>query len=98
MRSDLNLPFDHAHPKSLLPALDASHIVMCIDHGFTRVVENLVMKVVRTCLDLESRYGKERRNSALSHLASNINARDVRGGNFQLPIDQKGQEIAACNA
>lgn len=28
---------------------------MCIDHGFTRVVENLVMKVVRTCLDLESR-------------------------------------------
>lgn len=55
MRSDLNLPFDRAHPKSLLPALDASHIVMCIDHGFTRVVENLVMKVVRTCLDLESR-------------------------------------------
>ena len=55
MRSDLNLPFDCAHPKSLLPALDASHILMCIDHGFTRVVENLVMKVVRTCLDLESR-------------------------------------------
>lgn len=43
------------------------------------------------CFDFFFRYGKERRNSALSHLASNINARDVRGGNFQLPIDQKGQ-------
>ena len=55
MRSDLNLLFDRAHLKSLLPGLDASHILMCIDHGFTRVVENLVMKVIRTCLDLESR-------------------------------------------
>ena len=36
------------------------------------------------------RHGKEGRNSALSHLASDINARDVRGGNFQLPIDHKG--------
>ena len=37
------------------------------------------------------RYGKEKKNAALAHLASNINARDVRGGNFQLPLDQKGQ-------
>ena len=43
------------------------------------------------CVLIFFRYGKERRNSALSHLASNINARDVRGGHFQLPIDQKGQ-------
>jgi len=91
MRTDLNLQFDRTYPKSLLPALTGNHILMCIDHGFTRVAENLVMKVVRTCLDLESRYGKERKNAALAHLASNINARDVRGGNFQLPLDQKGQ-------
>ena len=36
------------------------------------------------------RYGKERRNAALAHLTANINARDVRGGNFELPIDPKG--------
>lgn len=55
MRTDLNLSFDRAFPKCLLPALTGNHILMCIDHGFTRVVENLVMKVVRTCVDLESR-------------------------------------------
>lgn len=37
------------------------------------------------------RYGKERKNAALAHLAENINARDVRGGHFELPIDPKGQ-------
>ena len=55
LRTDLNLSFDCPLPKSLLPALTGDHILMCIDHGFTRVAENLIMKVVRTCLDLESR-------------------------------------------
>ena len=55
MRTDLNLQFDRTYPKSLLPVLTANHVLMCIDHGFTRVAENLVMKVVMTCLDLESR-------------------------------------------
>jgi len=55
LRTDLNLSFDHPLPKSLLPALTGDHILMCIDHGFTRVAENLIMKVVRTCLDLGSR-------------------------------------------
>ncbi|KAJ7374959.1 hypothetical protein OS493_001684, partial [Desmophyllum pertusum] len=77
LRTDLNLSFDRPLPRSLLPALTGNHILMCIDHGFTRVAENLIMKVVRTCLDLESRYGKERKNAALAHLAENINARDV---------------------
>ena len=36
------------------------------------------------------RYGRERRNAALAHLAANINSRDVRGGHFELPIDPKG--------
>ena len=36
------------------------------------------------------RYGGERRNAALAHLTANINARDVRGGHFELPIDPKG--------
>ena len=55
LRTDLNLPFDRPLPKSLLPALTGDNILMCIDHGFTRVAENLITKVVRTCLDLESR-------------------------------------------
>lgn len=55
LRTDLDLSFDRPLPKSLLPALTGDHILMCIDHGFTRVAENLIMKVVRTCLDLESR-------------------------------------------
>lgn len=37
------------------------------------------------------RYGKERKNAALAHLTANINARDVRGGHFELPVDPKGQ-------
>lgn len=90
LRTDLNLSFDRPLLKSLLPALTGDHILMCIDHGFTRVAENLIMKVVWTCLDLESRYGRERRNAALAHLTANINARDVRGGHFELPIDPKG--------
>ena len=36
------------------------------------------------------RYGRERRNATLAHLAANINSRDVRGGHFELPIDPKG--------
>ena len=36
------------------------------------------------------RYGRDRRNAALAHLTANINARDVRGGHFELPIDPKG--------
>lgn len=55
LRTDLNLSFDRPHPKSLLPELSGDHILMCIDHSFTRVAESLVMKVVRTCLDLESK-------------------------------------------
>ena len=55
MRTDLNLQFDRPHPKSLLPDLTSGHFVLCIDHGFTRVVGNLVMKVARTSVDLESR-------------------------------------------
>lgn len=55
LRTDLNLSFDRPHPKSLLPDLGGDQILMCIDHGFTRVAEKLIMKVVRTCLDLESR-------------------------------------------
>lgn len=37
------------------------------------------------------RYGKERKNAALAHLTANINARDVRGGYFDLPVDPKDQ-------
>ena len=37
------------------------------------------------------RYGKERKNAALAHLTANINARGVRGGHFELPVDPKGQ-------
>ena len=55
LRTDLDLSFDRPLPKSLLPALTGDHILMCIDHGFTRVAENVIMKVVQTCLDLESR-------------------------------------------
>ena len=55
LRTDLGLSFDRPLPKSLLPALTGDHILMCIDHGFTRVAEKLIMKVVQTCLDLESR-------------------------------------------
>nr|XP_058949037.1 uncharacterized protein LOC131776851 [Pocillopora verrucosa] len=55
LRTDLNLSFNCPLPKSLLPALTGDHILMCIDYGFTRVAENLIMKVVQTCLDLESR-------------------------------------------
>ena len=55
LRTGLNLSFDCPHPKSLLPALSGDKILMCIDHGFTRVAESLIMKVARTCLDLESR-------------------------------------------
>ena len=55
LRTDLDLSFDRPLPKSLLPALTGDHILMCIDHGFTRVAENLIMRVVQTCLDLESR-------------------------------------------
>ena len=36
------------------------------------------------------RYGRERKNAALAHLTANINARDVRGGHFELPIDPQG--------
>jgi len=52
LRTDL---FPSPLPKSLLPALTGDHILMCISHGFTRVAENLIMKFVWTCLDLESR-------------------------------------------
>lgn len=55
MRLDLNLLFDRVYSKLLFLVFDVSYIVMCIDYGFIRVVENLVMKVVRICFDFELR-------------------------------------------
>ena len=78
----LNRQFNRAHRKSLLPDVDNDHIVLCIDHGFTRIVESLLRYQVQSIhQDIRS---KPARDAAIKHLEININQRKVRSGNFSL--------------
>ena len=96
VRSEVNRQIEREHPDSLISSVSTSHYIPCANHMFARITEHLLTLRIMSCLE-EGTGNNERSNTALSKLLSNINARGVRGGNFQVKFDGAKLEQITLN-
>lgn len=99
-RSELGRKIDREHPESLLPSLPTSCYIPDGNHCFCRLTEHMVFDRCMTCLNLEGQQtmgGQAARDQTLNHFLSNINARGVRNGRFELKYEGKRLEQITLN-
>ena len=99
LRSELGRKIEREHPESLLPALPTANFIPDGNHCFCRLTEHMVFDRCMSCLNLESQpsMGPGAKDQTLGHFMSNINARGVRNGKFQLHFDEKKLEQVTLN-
>jgi len=99
LRSELGRKIEREHPESLLPALPTANFIPDGNHCFCRLTEHMVFDRCMSCLNLESQpsMGPGAKDQTLGHFMSNINARGVRNGKFQLHFDGKKLEQVTLN-
>ena len=99
LRSELCRRIEREHPESLLPSLPTTHYIPDGNHCFCRLTEHMVFDRCMSCLNLESQpsMGPAVKDQTLGHFLSNINARGVRNGIFQLHFEGKKLEQVTLN-
>ena len=99
LRSGLCRRIEREHPESLLPSLPTTHYIPDGNHCFCRLTEHMVFDRCMSCLNLESQpsMGQAVKDQTLGHFLSNINARGVRNGTFQLHFEGKKLEQVTLN-
>ncbi|CAH3163305.1 unnamed protein product, partial [Porites lobata] len=99
LRSELCRRIEREHPESLLPSLPTTHYIPDGNHCFCRLTEHMVFDRCMSCLNLESQpsMGPAVKDQTLGHFLSNINARGVRNGTFQLHFEGKKLEQVTLN-
>jgi len=99
-RSEIGRRINREHPESLLPSLPTSCYIPDGNHCFCRLTEHMVFDRCMTCLNLEGQQtmgGHAAKEQTLNHFISNINARGVRNGKFELRYEGKKLEQITLN-
>ena len=99
LHSELSKTIEREHPESLLPSLPTSHYIPDGNHCFCRLTEHMVFDRCMSCLNLESQpsMGPAAKDQTLGHFLTNINARGVRDGAFELKFDGKKLDQVTLN-
>ena len=99
LRSELGRKVEREHPESLLPSLPTANFIPDGNHCFCRLTEHMVFDRCMSCLNLENQpsMGPGAKDQTLGHFMSNINARGVRNGKFELHFDGKKLEQVTLN-
>ena len=99
LRSELGRKIEREHPESLLPSLPTANFIPDGNHCFCRLTEHMVFDRCMSCLNLESQpsMGPCAKDQTLGHFLSNINARGVRNGKFELHFDGQKLEQGTLN-
>ena len=99
-RSELGRVIEREHPESLLPSLPTSCYIPDGNHCFCRLTEHMVFDRCMSCMNLEGQQsmgGQAAKDQTLGHFLSNINARGVRNGKFELKYEGKKLEQDTLN-
>ncbi|KAJ8050599.1 hypothetical protein HOLleu_03862 [Holothuria leucospilota] len=90
-RLPLGISVDREHPNAILKSIPTCQVVLCLLHCVARSVEKLLTLEVENIISEANKSAVSGvREKLLGNLVSNINARGVRQGKFEIHIEKNG--------